>query len=566
MSMREWFSRLLGSLRPRRPDADLEAELRAHLEFSAEDSARRAQTSDAARRSALEHGGVAQSMDALRDQRGLPWFDDLARDLRHGARTLRRSPTFTAVALLTLAIGIGANTAVFSVLDGILLKPLPYPKADELVAVWHTAPGAEGLASVSGDLRLSVSMYFTYAEQNRTFSHIGIWFPFSATVTGVAEPEQVRTVVVSDGVLQALDVPPLLGRPLGEADQVPDGAATALLGYGYWRRRFGGDGQIVGRVIQVDGAPREIVGVMPKAFRVADQDADLVMPARFDRRKQILAGFGYQSVARLKPGVTIADASADIARLIPIWMTSWPAFANVNPKVYEAWRIAPAIRPLKQDVVGTVGDTLWVLMGTLAIVLLIACANVATLLLVRAEARNQELAIRAALGAGTSRIVRALLVESLVLGFVGGVLGLLLAYGGLRVLVAYAPAGLPRLDEIAIDARVLVFNLVISVLSGAVFGLIPAFRHASPQIAGAIGAGVRTAGASRGGQRARNVLVVAQLALALVLLVSSGLMIRTFEAMRAVEPGFTTRSPAGVSRRGPAAAGARDRSGHETPE
>jgi len=537
--MREWFNRLLGTFRPRRGDDDLEAELRAHLELSADDERLRTGVIDPERAAALRHGAVAQSIEALRDQRGLPWLDDLRRDVRHGLRTLRRTPTFTAVALLTLAIGIGANTAVFSVVNAILLKPLPYPKADDLIAVWHVAPGAEGLASVSGDLRLSVSMYFTYSDQNRTFEHIGIWFPFTSSVTGVGEPEQVRTVIVSDGVLQALGVQPTLGRPLAASDQAPDAAPTVLLGYGYWQRRFGGDRAVVGRTLQVNGGPVEIVGVMPQDFRVVDQEADLIQPARFDRRKQILAGFGYQAIARLKPGVTIADATADVARMVPIWMTSWPAFENVNPKVYESWRIAPALRPLKQDVVGKVGDTLWILMGTLAIVLFIACANVATLLLVRAETRNQELAIRAALGAGTSRIVRALLVESVLLGTFGGVCGLALAAVGLRALVAYALAGLPRLYEIAIDPRVLVFNVTISMLSGVVFGLIPALKHASPQIAAAISGAGRAIGASRSGQRVRNALVVAQLALALVLLVSSGLMIRTFAALRAVEPGFT---------------------------
>jgi putative ABC transport system permease protein len=539
MSMREWLSRFIGTLQPRRPDEDLEAELRAHLDLSADEERRRGGAADPARAAVMRHGAMSQSMEALRDQRGLPWLDDVGRDLRHGFRTLRRTPTFTAVALLTLAVGIGANSAVFSVINAVLLKPLPYPKSSDLVAVWHVAPGAEGLASVSGDLRLSVSMYFTYSDQNRSFEHIGIWFPFTASVTGVAEPEQVRTVIVSDGVLQALGVPPALGRSLAGSDQTPDAAQTLLLGDGYWKRRFGGDRTVLGRTLQVNGAPVEVVGVMPPGFQIADQEADLIMPARFDRRKQILAGFGYQGIARLKPGVTIADASADVARLIPIWMTSWPAFENVNPKVYASWRIAPALRPLKQDVVGKVGDALWVLMGTLAIVLLIACANVATLLLVRAEARNQEFAIRAALGAGSSRIVRALLVESLLLGVLGGVFGLAIAYGGLRALVAHAPAGLPRIGEIALDPRVLGFTAAISLLSGIVFGLIPALRHASPRIAAALGTDARTIGPGRGGQRVRNVLVVAQLALALVLLVSSGLMIRTFSALRAVDPGFS---------------------------
>jgi predicted permease len=539
MRIREWFARLFGTLRPARPDADLAAELQAHLELKAEADAARLHTADIRRAPGSTERAVAQSMDALRDQRSLPWLDDLLRDLRHGFRALRRSPTFTFVAVLTLSIGIGANTAVFSVVNGVLLKPLPYPHPNELVAVWHTAPGAEGLASVSGDLRLSASMYFTYADHNRSFEHIGIWYAFSATVTGVAEPETVRSVVLSDGVLQALAVPPLLGRSLLASDQMPDGAQTTLLGYGYWQRRFGGDRQVVGRTIQIDGVPREVVGVMPQRFRIADRDADLILPARFDRRKLILPGFGYEGIARLKPGVTIADADADLARLIPVWMTSWPAYGNVDPKVYESWRIAPALRPLKRDVVGNVGDTLWVLMGTLALVMLIACANVATLLLVRSEARHQELAIRSALGAGAARIVRGLLVESLLLGAAGGLCGLALATVGLRVLVANAPANLPRVAEIAIDPLVLAFTFAISLLSGIVFGLIPALRHTSPQIAAALAGGSRTIGVGRRGVRARNTLVVVQLALALVLLVSSGLMIRTFAALHAVHPGFS---------------------------
>ena len=538
MHMREWFNRLFGTLRPRRPDEDLEAELRAHLELSADDERRRGDVSDAERAATIRHGAMAQSIEALRDQRGLPWLDDLQRDVRHGLRTLRRTPTFTAIALLTLAIGVGANTAVFSVVNGVLLKPLPYPHPEDLVGVWHSAAGAPGLTSVSGDLRLSASMYFTYAEQNQAFAHIGIWFPLPATVTGVGEPEQVRSVMVSDGVLQALAVPPLAGRSLQAVDQAPDAAQVLLLGYGYWQRRFGGDRGAVGRSLQVNGSPREIVGVMPKGFRIVDADADIIVPARFDRAKQRLPGFGYVGVARLKPGATIADASADIARLVPIWMTSWPAAPGVNPRVYEAWKIAPALRPLKQDVVGKVGDVLWVLMGTLAIVMLIVCANVATLVLVRAESRHQELAVRSALGAGSGRIVRSLLVESLLLGMLGGGMGLAIGYAGVRAVVANAPDGLPRLDDISVNGAVFSFTFAVSLISGVIFGLIPAIKHSSPQIAAALGTGSRTIGVTRSGQRARNVLVVAQLALALVLLVSSGLMIRTFSALRAVQPGF----------------------------
>jgi len=328
------------------------------------------------------------------------FLDTLGRDVRYGLRALRHNPTFTIVALLTLGIGIGANTAVFSVVNAVLLKPLPYPNAERLVAIWQAAPGAAGLASVSGDLMLSPSMYFTYAEQNKTFESLGVWNAGTVTVTGLAEPEQVRAVGVSDGALEALAVPPMLGRWLVRADQTVGAPETVLLGYGYWQRRFGGDRSVIGRSIRVESRPREIVGVMPKGFMFSNVDAELIVPTRFDRSKLILAGFGYQGIGRLKPGVTIAQANADIARLLPVWMDSWSNGPGTNPHVYEIWRITPALRSLKQDVVGNVGNVLLVLMGTIGIVMLIACANVANLLLVRAEARQQELAVRAALGAG----------------------------------------------------------------------------------------------------------------------------------------------------------------------
>jgi predicted permease len=469
------------------------------------------------------------------------FFDSLGRDLRYSLRALRRTPMFTAVALLTLGIGIGATTAVFSVVNSVLLRPLPYPSADELVALQHTAPGAPGLATASGDLRLSPSMYFTYAEQNRTFKDMGVWFANLATVTGRAEPEQVRTIAVTDGTLQALEVQPVLGRWLSKADQAPGGAGKVMLSYGYWQRRFGGETSVVGRSVTVDSQPREIVGVMPRGFRVVDTDPDLIVPLPFNRSQLILPPFAFQGVARLKPGLTIAEASADIARLIPVWNGSWPAFPGVNPRIYESWQITPALRPLKQQVIGNIASALWVLMGTIGIVLLIACANVANLLLVRADGRQHELAVRAALGAGWGRIVRELTLESVLLGLMGGALGLGIAYAGLRALVAVGPATLPRLSEISIDPRALAFTLVISLLSGLMFGLLPALKYASPRLAPArhFVQGGRTSSQSRERHRTRNILVVAQVALALVLLIGSGLMIRTFQALRKVEPGFT---------------------------
>jgi putative ABC transport system permease protein len=465
----------------------------------------------------------------------IAFLDTLGNDVRHGLRLLRHSPTFTVVALLTLAIGIGANTAVFSVVNSVLLNPLAYPKPDELVAVWHKAPGAEGLQSVSGDLRLSASMYFTYAEHNKTLQALGVWATGNANVTGLAEPEELRTVSVSDGALQALSVPPVLGRWFSQADQKPGGPATVMLSYGYWQRRFGGDRSVIGRNVTVDSRPREIIGVMPKGFRFVNADFDLIVPFAFDRSRLRLFGFGLQCVARLKPGITVGAADADIARLVPVWINSWP---GGNPRIYESWRITPALRLLQQDVVGTVGSVLWVLMGTIGIVMLIASANVANLLLVRAEARQQELAVRAALGAGWGRIVRALLIESTLLGLLGGAIGLGLAYAGVHFLLAISPASLPRLSEVSVDARALGFTAAVSLLAGIVVGLVPALKYAGSRISVALRGGGRTVSQSRERHRVRNILVVGQVALALVLLVSSGLMIRTFQALRSVQPGF----------------------------
>jgi predicted permease len=538
--LREWITRLVSTIGPRRSDGDLEEELRLHAELAAEaaDPADRGAEATG-RRAVAPVAPFAHPMDALRDQRGVPWLDDLLRDARYGLRVLNRQRMFAAVAVLTLAIGIGATTAVFSVVNGVLLRPLAYPEPERLVALRLLAPGAPGIADVSGDFRLSESMFFTFAEQNRAFEHVGIWYAATATVTGAGEPEEVRGVHLSHGTLQALAVTPVVGRWLSQADQQPGGPARVMLGHGYWQRRFGGDPSVIGRGIIVEGHTREVVGVMPAGFRVLDTDADVIVPLRSDRSRLILPGFGFQGIARLKPGVTLSQADADVGRMVPIWMNSWPAAKGVNPRVYEAFRITPALRTLHAEVVGNVGDVLWIVMATIGIVLLVACANVATLLLVRAEGRQQELAVRASLGAGRGRIVRGLLLESLLLALISGVVGVALAYGGLRVLVAMGPANLPRLSEISLDLRSLAFALAASAACGLLFGLLPAFRHGGPRVWTALRGGGRTATGSRERHRARSALVVTQVALALVLLVSSGLMIRTSLALRNVEPGFT---------------------------
>jgi predicted permease len=531
-----WLKQLFSR---RRLYRELSEEIQAHLDEKVEELVAKGMSRDEAMQSARrEFGNLGLIEENSREVWRWPSVENFFLDIRHGLRALRHNPVFTTVALLTIAIGIAANAAVFTVVNSVLLRPLNYPKADELVALHQTAPGAEGLADFETGLLLSPSMFFTYAEHNRTFQSLGVWVTGTANVTGLAEPEQVRTIAVSDGVLQALSVPPAVGRWLFETDQVPRGPERVMLSYGYWQRRFGRSPAVVGQNIVIDSRPREIVGVMPKGFRFLDADFDVIVPLAFDRAKVILAGFGFHGIARLKPGATIAEANADLARLLPIWMDSWSNGPGTNPHIYEQWRITPMIRPLKQEVIGNVGELLWVVMGTIGVVMLIACANVTNLLLVRVEARRQELAVRTALGAGWTRIVRGLLVESVMLGLMGGVVGIGLAYAGVRLLVAIGPSNLPRLSEIAIDARTLGFTFALSVLSGLLLGLIPALKYARPHAGSALQRVGRTISASRERHRVRNLLVVGQVAMALVLLMSAGLMIRTFAALRKVDPGF----------------------------
>jgi predicted permease len=532
-----WLSQLFSR---RRMYGELSEEIREHLEEKTEELVAGGMPKEEATYTARREFG---NMNLVEENGRDVWrwlsIENFLADVRYGLRMLQRNPVFTAVGLLTIAIGIGANAAVFSVVNSVLLKPLNYPKPQELVALHQIAPGAAGLADFRNGLLLSPSMYFTYAEQNRTFQALGVWIPDTANVTGLAEPEQVRAVNVSDGVLQTLAVPPTLGRWFSQADQIPNGPERVMLSYGYWQRRFGGDPTVVGRNVLVDSRSREIIGVMPQGFRFLDADFDLIVPLAFDRGKLILAGFGYHGVARLKPGVAIAEANADMTRMLPIWMDSWSNGPRTNPHIYETWKITPTIRTLKQEVLGNVGEVLWVVMATIGLVMMIACANVTNLLLVRVESRQQELAVRAALGASWTRIVRSLLVESVLLGLMGGALGVGLAYAGVRFLVASGPANLPRLSEISIDARTLGFALLLSVLSGLLFGLIPALKYAGQRTTLALRSAGRTISVSRERHRARNLLVIGQMAMAVVLLVSAGLMIRTFQALRTVDPGFT---------------------------
>ena len=539
-ALRRFAARLTTSLRGGTDAHRVREELAEHLGLLIDDYTRAGlPPGEARRRARLKLGAGDANVERYGDEQRLRVLDDLWQDLRYATRVLRKQPAFTVAAVLTLALGIGAFTAIFSLVNSIVLRPLPYPHAEQLISLQHTAPGAAGMGNLASDLRLSASMYFTYAEQNRTLSSLGIWYAARSTVTGAGDPEEVRSVMLSDGVFQSLGVPPLVGRTLNAADQDPKVTTRAVvLGYGYWLRRFGGDPAVIGRTITVNSSPREVVGVMPRDFRVVTAEPDLISPLAFDRSELTLPGFGFEAVARLKPQVTLTEAGADLARLVPIWQRSWPMVKGVDPSVYDTWRITPAPRLLREDVVGNVARSLWVLFGALGIVLLVACANVAALMLVRMEVRQNELAVRAALGAGRGRIVRALLAESTILALVGGALGVAVAAVGLDLLVEYGPATLPRLHEVALDARGLGFALVASLSCGVLFGVLPALRYTRSGIAGTLHAGGRTASDSRERRTARHGLVVAQVALALVLLVASGLMIRTVQALLAVEPGF----------------------------
>jgi predicted permease len=519
---------------------DLSVSIREHMEEKIEELVEggmpRAQAEQAARR---EFGNVTLMEERSREVWQWTALESLVSDVKLAFRRLMKAPGFAATVLLTLAIGIGANTAVFSVINSILIKPLAYPHSEELVALWLNAPGAGGLANFQSGLRLSPSMYFTFREHNRSFQSLGIWTTDNSNVTGLAQPEVVRAGFVSDGVLQALAVPATAGRLLASDDQDPHGAKTVMLSYGYWQRRFGGDRSVVGRSIAVDGETREIVGVMPRGFRLVDESVDLLVPLAFDRGHLKLAPFGYQGLGRLKPGVTDTEADADLSRLLSVWMDSFSNGPGTNPHFYEKWRIAPTLHSLKREVVGNVTNVLWVVMGTIVLVLLIACTNVANLLLVRAEARRQELSIRAALGAGRARIARELLTESVLLGLLGGVIGVAVAAAGLRLLAAIGPVNLPRLSEISLDAWSLLFTLGLSLFSGLFFGSIPVWKYGRDRVTTSLSGSGRTASVSRERHRSRNVLVVAQVAMALVLLVCAVLMIRTFEQLRIVDPGFT---------------------------
>ena len=537
----DWLGELGRRLRMlvhrRQFDADLEEEMRLHLELRQEEQLQSGMRADDARAAARrQFGNTTYLKEESHDAWGWERFENVAQDARYGLRMLRKSPRFAGVAVLTLALGIGATTAIFSVLDGVVLKPLSYPQPEQLVGVEVTPlaidPTLRGMAPED---------YFVFRDQSRTFQDIGIYAETDTdrdvNVTGFAEPERVHALDVTHGVLSVLGVPAMSGRTFSPSDDSPGAPPTVILTYGYWQRRFSADLSAVGKTIIVDGMARQIIGVLPRNFRFLDaQDLALILPLQLDRNKTLLGNFSYFGIARLKAGITLTQANADVARMLPITLEAFPTPPGVSMDSMQKAGFAPSILPLKQEVIGNVSLLLWVLMGGIGMVLLIACANMANLLLVRTEGRQHELALRAALGASRRRIASQLLCESAIIGLLGSICGLGVACAALRILVALAPSGLPRISDIGVHLPVLYFTLGITLLTILLFGLIPVLKHAG--VRGGVPEGGRTLGLSRERHRARNLLVTVQVALALVLLVCSGLMIRTFRVLTHTNPGF----------------------------
>jgi putative ABC transport system permease protein len=492
-------------------------------------------------------------LEAVIEQTGPGWRPalDLARGaavmqfaiglgrIRHHTRRLWATPAFTLTALATLATAIAANALLFALVHGVLLKPLPFAEPERLVGVWHVAPGL-----VAGPINQAPFTYFTYRDAATAFEDIALWSGATATVTGRGDPEELETLNVTDGTLPLLRVRPDLGRGFSAADDAPGSRETVILSREYWLRAFGGSPAAIGQSLMVDGRAREVIGVLPAGFALLRQTPDLVLPLRLDRATAQIGGFRHEGIARLKPGVSLDTAHADLARLIPGMPDHFPIPAGFSRAMYDAFKLAPVVHPLAQDLVGDVSGMLWVLFGAAGLLLLVACANVANLFLVRTEGRRQEIAVELALGAGLRRVAGQLVGEALVLSIVSAVIGLVIAAGSLQVLRVVAPGRLPRLHEVAIDPVVSAFALGLAVVAGVVFGMTPIVKYGRPELAAALRAGGRGSGDDAARQRLRQLLVAGQVAVALTLLIGSALLVRTFVAARDVAPGVV--APADV--------------------
>jgi predicted permease len=528
------FARLKAMIQRNRLDRDLDEELRSHLEMrAAENIAAGMAPTEAGHAAQRQFGNTTLVKEDIRATDIIGWVDTAARDLRYAARTLRKNPGFTVVAILTLALGIGANTALFSVVNGVLLNPLPYPHAEQLVTLHESKPNFE-----TGSI--SYPNFRDWQKDNHSFSSIAIARGYSYSLTGLGEAEQVQARFISSDFFPLLGVNPVVGRTFVSGEDEIGAAPIAMISAGLWNRKFGSSPAALGKSITLDGRDYAIVGVVPANFelflrisrvRVADvyvpigQWNNPLLPKRD-------AGLGVHGVGRLKPGVTIEQARADMDQISRNLAASYP---DTNKG------IGASLIPFRDDMVGNVQPILLVLLGAVGFVLLIACVNVANLLLARSTGRTREFAIRAALGAGRGRLIGQLLTESILLALAGGALGLLLAQWATRALLILLPTELPRAGEIRLDAHVLIFTAVISLLAGILFGLAPALKtshlclHETLKESGRGSSGAR--------QSAHSIFVVIEMAMALVLLIGAGLMVRTLAHLWSVQPGF---NPANV--------------------
>ena len=450
-------------------------------------------------------------------------------ELKLAARALAKRPGYSAIAALTLALGIGANVAIFTVVNAVLIRPLPYPEADRIVEVRHHAPGLN-----MATLQSSPGLIEKYRQSARTLTPMAGYNIRRLNLADGGSPERVRAVAATPELFDVLATRPALGRSFNDSDVQKGARPAAILTHGLWQSRFGADPGVVGRTVQLGGQAAEIVGIMPPGFAFPDPETRLLVPLALDPNSGFGA-FGMTSLARLKPGVTLDAARNEIDQLqkrIPEW------FPGLTGDTLTRFGWSVSVARLGDRVVADISRTLWILFGTVGLVLLIAGANVANLFLVRAESRQREIAVRSALGASRSRIAGTFLAESLVLALTGGFVGVLMAGRATRLLVAYGPAQLPRLHEVRMDPTVFAFAVVLSVLSALVLGVLPTLGFARRSLAALVREGGRGSTAGRRRHRVRQLLIVAQVAMALVLLVASGLLLRSAARLNAVEPGF----------------------------
>ncbi len=543
--LREWIHRLWGTLLPKRRDSDLEQELRMHLELAAEDARRRGlNATDSARAARLKAGGSSQAMDALRDQRGVPWLDDLTRDAHHGVRMLRRTPVFTVVALLTLALGIGANTAIFSIVNGVILRPLDYPKPAQLMYLTTEFP-ALGLTGNA----LSVQEYLEFRQINQSFAMVGAYRTAGgAYTTGEVNlmagdrPLRVRSISVDAHLLNTLGVHPAQGRFFSQEETDRAGGLApplAILSSELWQTVFGGQ-PLIGQTLNVDGRRHEILGIMPAGIDVMDNRTAIWLPLGLPEAIRQNRGFHILHViGRLKDGVTAQAAQTELNAFLENWGERTGSSGHVpTNRPARAADHTLQMQPVQDAIVGDARRSIWILQVAVGFVLLIACANLANLLMARAESRRREFAVRAALGASRSRLLRQTMTEGVMLCLAGGMLGLWLARVAVQALIRAYPTSVPRMSEIAIDLSVLLFALGVSVATGVLFGLAPVAQRRANDLVAAFKEGGNRGVSAAGRHRIRRTLVVAEVALAVMLVIGAGLLTRTVYNLTSVDAGF----------------------------